>query len=408
MKDSNASQEKIENEFLSLLFLQTDKVYKLLQIKPIYLLNPINQKIFSLIKECYENDGIVSGSYIINGLEPYELDAFAELNDADIVMPSEIEKHFIKAQEIIFERYKSKIQADLIAKFNTGKMTRDEFATKTNLLQEIMFRKYKGKMTKEELTAVSKEKRICLTKFKQLDRMLQLRQKDFLVIGAKTGTGKSSFMLNLMMDLMKDYQCLYLNMEMSPETVKDRIKAIVANVPVDNVSAPSTDYQKSLIDKAIDTIIESGVYFEHETTELDEIENYIKSQKALDKRHTIVFLDHVGLIGMEDSKNAYEKTTSVMKKLRKLCFKFDCTIIAASQLNRTSYSADELDISMLKDSGEVENSASKVILLYRNKDYAKEHLEPEMFVKIAKNRDGIEGKITTTYYKVKQTFEEKW
>ena len=62
----------------------------------------------------------------------------------------------------------------------------------------------------------------------------------------------------------------------------------------------------------------------------------------------------------------------VAKQLRQICLEYDCTIISASQLNRGAYSSDELSLSMLKDSGELENSASKVILLYRDKDSNKD------------------------------------
>ena len=71
-----------------------------------------------------------------------------------------------------------------------------------------------------------------------------------------------------------------------------------------------------------------------------------------------------------------------------------------------SYNANELNLSMLKDSGELENSSSKVILLYRDKDCSKDSLEPTMILDIVKNRDGQLGKINYKYYKTKQIFEE--
>ena len=72
----------------------------------------------------------------------------------------------------------------------------------------------------------------------------------------------------------------------------------------------------------------------------------------------------------------YERITCVMQRLRHVCLKYDCTIIAACQLNRSSYGAEHLDLSMLKDSGEIENSASKIILLSRCQDFDKDCLEP--------------------------------
>jgi replicative DNA helicase len=62
---------------------------------------------------------------------------------------------------------------------------------------------------------------------------------------------------------------------------------------------------------------------------------------------------------------------------------------------------------MLKDSGELENSASKVMLLYKDKNAKKEDLNQEMIIDVAKNRDGFTGIVKTIYEKEKQIFREQ-
>ena len=98
--------------------------------------------------------------------------------------------------------------------------------------------------------------------------------------------------------------------------------------------------------------------------------------------------------------------TSIAKELRQICLEYDCTIIASSQMNRAAYNADELSLSMLKDTGELENSASKVILIYRKYEETKECLQQEMIIDVAKNRDGYTGLINVIYDKEKQIFTE--
>ena len=64
----------------------------------------------------------------------------------------------------------------------------------------------------------------------------------------------------------------------------------------------------------------------------------------------------------------------------------------------------KLSLSMLKDSGELENSASKVILLYKKN---KEDKKSNMIINIAKNRDGIQDvNIEMEYDRQKQIFKE--
>ena len=196
------------------------------------------------------------------------------------------------------------------------------------------------------------------------------------MIGASTGTGKSGLMLNLMNDLMNKYQCIYFNMEMSKSTIYKRIISINSEVPVNNIEKPETKYQEEKVNDAIKNISDKKLVIEHKATYLQEIKAVLKTMKN-DSKHTILFLDHIGLIKISGYKSPYEQMTEVAKQLRQICLDYDCTIIAACQLNRSSYNSNELNLSMLKDSGELENSSSKVILMYREKDCSKDSLEPK-------------------------------
>ena len=59
---------------------------------------------------------------------------------------------------------------------------------------------------------------------------------------------------------------------------------------------------------------------------------------------------------------------------------------------------------MLKDSGELENSASKVLLLHRQQS---DEIVTDIDLEVAKNRDGLTGKILMQYDKGKQIFNER-
>ena len=136
------------------------------------------------------------------------------------------------------------------------------------------------------------------------------------------------------------------------------------------------------------------------------IKSTIARMKDLN-RHTVVFIDHLGLVKIDGMRSLYEQATEVAKELRQICLEYDCTIISASQLNRGAYSSDEITLSMLKDSGELENSASKVMLLYKSKEANKDDLMHELVFDEAKNRDGYTGIINAIYDKEKQIFSEK-
>ena len=258
----------------------------------------------------------------------------------------------------------------------------------------------------EIIENIKTQKEIKFNKFKKLSLILKLSQNDLLVIGSMTGTGKTGFMLNLMCDLVNDYQCIYFNLEMSKSSIYKRIIAIISKIPIDNINNPITDYQNKIINETIDYISEVGIIIEHRINNVSQMKSMINRIKNKDK-HTIIFIDHLGLTKIDGKTSLYEQMTEIMKVLRQICLDYDCTIIGASQLNRSAYTSEELTPSMLKDSGELENSARKIILLYRDKSSDKEDLSPIMNVDICKNDSGATGKIQMIYHKVKQIFDER-
>jgi replicative DNA helicase len=182
-------------------------------------------------------------------------------------------------------------------------------------------------------------------------------------------------------------------------------------MPIKDVLNPQTNEDKEKVLKAAEDIERAGIVVEHKSTGMRDIRSVVVKNKKPDK-HTIVFIDHLGLTRSENSKNSkslYEQMTEVAKDIRQMCLEEDCTVIGASQFNREAYSTDDYSLAMLKDSGELENSASKVIFIHRPKDNeGKIVTNVELNLEIAKNRDGMLGFIKMEYDKEKQIFRERY
>ena len=322
--------------------------------------------------------------------------------------PTAWKEQLENAQESILKYYKEDVIKALNEYLKSGKINYNEFMDRMKEIDNVQLLENATELKKEEIVeSINEEKaRINLNKFPQLNHILKLVQGDFLIIGATTGAGKSGLMINLMADLMTGFQCIYFNMEMSKSTIYKRIVSVNADIKVNDVEKPQTDYQKGLIDKALNKIEDAKLIIEHKASDMTTIKSTIAKVKDKD-RHTIVFIDHLGLVKIDGMRSLYEQATEVAKELRQICLEYDCTIISASQLNRGAYSSDEITLSMLKDSGELENSASKVMLLYKDKDSRKEDLMQNMIFDVAKNRDGYTGTINAVYDKEKQIFRER-
>lgn len=252
-------------------------------------------------------------------------------------------------------------------------------------LLEINYQENSYINSEDVINSLFNEKRQLKLGYEEFDKDLNLSQNDLLIIGAGSGTGKTAFALNLLLKLCENYQCIYFNMEMSKDILYKRLIAIKTGISLKDlnnakklssndlkkISVASSDLENIiLINGSINTpIIKKNIL-------------NIKTDK-----HIVAFLDHIGLI-KASGNSLYEKMTNVAKDLRTICLDCNCTIIGLCQLSRVSQKNNEIPkLQDLRDSGEIEQSARKVVLLYdEEKDSTNENHNMKMI--IAKNDDG--------------------
>ena len=403
--DNKDIRIQTERQLLAIL-LSHNSMFEVLLIKPKHLFEKEHQNLLKALINCYQKNKVVTPNCLYELDKEFKyVDLIVDLYDTQL-LTSDYNREFYTLEKEIIDFYKEDIISNLNKQLESNEINYESFLKKINELEELKIISTTEPLSKKDLidNITIDKKEITIKNFDTLSKILKLVEGDFLVVGATTGVGKSGLLLNFMNGLMDEFQCIYFNMEMSISTIYKRILSIRSGVPIKYLNEP-TEYQEELIDKASNEIENNTVYIEHKATDIISIKSIIKKVKNPNK-HTIVFIDHLGLVRC-DKKTLYEQATEVSKQLRQICLDYDCTIIAASQLNRSAYNSEEITLSMLKDSGELENSASKVILLYKDKDDKKDDLTVQMYLDIAKNRDGQIGIVTATYDKTKQIFKEK-
>ena len=82
-------------------------------------------------------------------------------------------------------------------------------------------------------------------------------------------------------------------------------------------------------------IEKNEIIIDHTSNKIEEIKQTLLKYKNINK-HTVLFLDHIGLTRTDKRLSLYENATEVAKELRQMCLEYDCTIISASQLNRSA------------------------------------------------------------------------
>lgn len=382
-------------EILSMLILNND-LFKISILKEEHFTKEFAE-IFKVMKQCYKENNCIVTEYMFQKLKNVEL--FTQI--IGIYVTSD-ESYYKRLESFVIQAYKNRITKETCIKFVNDTIDYDSFQ---NELIEIDKNKTSTlkKLDNETLlkTLNNQEKKLKLYFYPKIASTLKPCQHDFIVIGACTGGGKTAFALNLLNDLSRNYPCLYVNLEVAEEQIHNRMLAINSSIEIDKIERYSTQTQdiKDKVNASINELTSREIAVITQSISLDSLKHTISS---LDRqKHTIVFIDHMLLINTSKSIGRYEKVTEIAIKLRQYSLDFNITIIALCQLNReTFYNENKKPkLSSLKESGEIENSASKVLFLYydENSNYK---------LSIAKNRSGNIGEFYLNYNKPTQQIKE--
>lgn len=312
-------------------------------------------------------------------------------------------KTFERYQLLVVEEFKKRKALEISNDLKNRVIDFDAFAREVEKINEIKTAAVKHVSSEELLDILNNQKyKLKFMHYPKFKAITNMNQNDLVILAAGTGRGKTSLALNLMSDLSINYQCIYLNMEVARETLMLRILSSNTHIPINAMekypfdkTAIAGDDLRSL-ERFTKRFEERKVQINHNSLSLNEVRAIISSHDQ--KEHFIVFIDHIGLISCKGT--SYERMTTVAKELRKLSLDYNCTIIALCQLNRNGQQTNKRpELSDLRDSGEIEQSASIVVLMHEldKNDYE---------INIAKNRSGRRGRLMMHFQKDIQEFQE--
>lgn len=243
-------------------------------------------------------------------------------------------------------------------------------------------------------------------RFKKLNLNANIQEHDLVILAARPGIGKTAFALNLLEDISNEYNCVYFNLEMSEQQIYRRLISITSKIDLKYVENPSTKYQKNEILEICNNFSKKKIKVITASQSLKSLRTKIIKESK--KNHTIFFIDYVGLIAGKDGQSNYERVTEITKALRRISVDFNCTIFLIAQINRSNEKQKDKrpQISDLKDSGELEQSGTTVLMLHSENIYNQNDVD-EIQLIVGKNRNGRVGYLNYNYNKTTQRFEEK-
>lgn len=314
-------------------------------------------------------------------------------------------------EDVVIKAYKSRLFMKNANDYMNGNSNVKDYVTGVNVINELGTVKQETLNVEDFNFLETENNAIRGLGFPKLEAFLKMKEHDFMVISASgTGGGKTALALNIMSELSKHYHCVYFNMEMGEEDIKARLLSIETGVPMYTLERYRyiTDKElKSRIDNGINEIVNhKRITLLTGAKSLEAIKGVIN--KLDENEHTIVFVDHIGMIRGFSKSSLYEKTTEIAKSLRALALNHNVTMIALSQVSRGQPQQGQKamlneapTLSRLKESGEIENSARQVVFIYNKK-------EDDYYLRIAKNtRGSVDVDIPIDFTKKIMTIRER-
>lgn len=366
----------------------------------------IFEKIAQIHKENRDNDML----QILSTDEQIDMNIIMEIIQGN---PLEQIGAILSKESTIIQAHKEDLLKEAYNKLKNGECDINEYTETVKQINELGIVKQEN-ITEEDLKKClnSDNKTIKGLGLPRLEACLKMKEHDFMVISASgTGGGKTALALNLLSNLSKHYQCVYFNMEMAEEDIKERLISIQSDVPMETL-----ERYKYITDKKLKNRIDEAMKEIGERKRID-IHTGAKSLEAIKatinrmnpEEHIIVFIDHIGMIRGFSRSSLYEKTTEIAKTLRNMSTTHNITMIALSQVSRQQNQQGNtrnrenapLELNRMKDSGELENSARQAVNIYFK-------TEGNYFMYIAKNTRGEVGiDIPITFTKNTMTIRER-
>ncbi|MBR2928231.1 MAG: replicative DNA helicase [Oscillospiraceae bacterium] len=249
--------------------------------------------------------------------------------------------------------------------------------------------------------------------YEALDGKLSgLNKSDLLLLAARPGMGKTSFALNIGLNVAKQSgkTVAIFSLEMSADQLVTRLlstEAVVENQRLVTGNLRETDWEKVV--HAASTLSQTDIRIDDNP--LLTVADMNAKCRRLDNLGLVV-IDYLQLMtsagGQGYSGESRQQAVSDISRMLKIMAKeLQVPVICLSQLSRANEKREDKRpmLSDLRESGAIEQDADIVMFIYRD-DYYKEDSEKRNIAEIiiAKNRHGETGKIEMRWMPEYTTF----
>lgn len=251
------------------------------------------------------------------------------------------------------------------------------------------------------------------TGFKKLDDTVLISPGDYVIIGGRPSSGKTTFATDIIQNMAIKNKVLFFSLETNKVNIANKLVCSAGKIQLDKI------LHKTLSEKERSDFLNTSSELMKLNLEIVEAGGMTVDQiitKSLQRQADIIFIDYLTLVKAE-AKTLYERATKISNELHTMAQKNKITIIALSQLKRpeSGKKISEPTMSDLRESGAIEQDADAILLLYdpvtalsdaEQAEKRKNIEKQERSLILAKNKLGKTGKINLQFYGSIQKFYE--
>ena len=241
------------------------------------------------------------------------------------------------------------------------------------------------------------------TGFKSLDALITgFRPETLTVIAGRPSMGKSTLALNIADEVSKRNNVLFYSLEMSQVQLMLKMAASHSSVHLTKVSKQSmSDDEAEIFYKSLSNLGNQNM------TIIDKfgmtVHDIVSKSRQLNSENKIdmIVIDYLQIIKYDKGKEIHE-LGNITRELKFLSKELGIPIILLSQLSRGVEQRENKRpfMSDLRSSGEIEQDADCIIMVYRDEYYHPEETEDKGLAEliVTKNRMGEIGYVKTEFH----------
>lgn len=229
---------------------------------------------------------------------------------------------------------------------------------------------------------------------------------EFIVVGGRTAIGKTTFLVDLSLNISRAVPLLFVTLDFSGEQLTNRFIASLSRVPARLMlqrAISEAEWERiATVEKA---------FADRQLFVLDSRNNDVSTIKAHCEKQIrengvrVIVVDYLQLVNSSQHwRQRVDEVSSVSRELKNMAREHNVCVIVSSSLNRSAEyrhgtEGKRPQLADLRESGAIEQDADKVILVHRPEYYRISEEEKGKSLTgiaefiVAKNRNGATGDV---------------